>query len=184
MEDRKRQITEKLSELDGFTSIKVFQERNKIPLPPNIMVFQAFAYLAATALKPSTNKVLMLFLAHSGYENFVGIDQKTIAEDVGLSDRRVRAAIAELEKHKIIIKTPNVTDRRRNDYFLNPFSSWKGNAFSRKEILRKLPSYQLSLFDVAKEEHDAREQREIKARSFEKISINDDLAKIENKEDI
>lgn len=168
----KKEILDKLRELEGTNEINVRVGQKRTPLPPNIMVFQAFAYLAATALSPSTNKVLMLFLAHSGYENFVGIDQKTIAEDVGLSNRSVSNAIKELEENKIIVKTPHPSDRRRNDYFLNPFGSWKGNAFSRKEMIRKLPSNQLSLFGISPEEHSAREFREIKDGNHEKMEIS------------
>ena len=126
------------------------------------MVFQTFAYLAATELKPSTNKVLMLFFANSAYENYIGIDQKSIAEKIGITDRSVSSSIKELEKHKIIVKTKHPTDKRRIDYFLNPFASWKGNAESRKKMLDIIPSNQLDLFGISEVNHKIRETNEIR----------------------
>ena len=166
-EEVKRDISDRLYGLGSEVSVRVGQKRT--PLPPNIMVFQTFAYLAATTLKPSSNKVLMLFFAHSGYENYVGMDQSTMAEKLGLSDSAVRKAVKELEDSGIIIKTPNPSDKRRIDYFLNPFSAWKGNGFSRAEAIKKLPSNQLDLFGACSGEHQAREVREIKSGSAEKF---------------
>ena len=126
------------------------------------MVFQTFAFLAATELKPATNKVLMLFFANSAYENYVGMDIVTIGEKLNISERSVINAINELEKNKIIIRTKHPNDKRRNDYFLNPFTSWKGNAESRKKMIEIIPANQLDLFGISEEDHKIREKNEIK----------------------
>jgi predicted transcriptional regulator len=132
---------------DIDVSVNVRQKRGK--LPPNIMVFQAFAYLSATKLKPATNKVLMLFFSISGYENYVGMDVTTIMEELNLSKPSVVNALKELEDNNIIMKVANVIDKRRNDYFINPLSAWKGNSFTRQKMIKTLTLHnpnQLSIF--------------------------------------
>lgn len=123
------------------------RDHNKIKLPPNVMVFQAFAYLAAIKLKPATNRVLMLFFAKSAYENFLGIDILTIAEELEMTDRSILSAIKELCENNIIIKIKHPIDKRRNDYFLNPTAAWKGNSYTRAKSISKINKNQLDLFN-------------------------------------
>ena len=86
---------------------------------------QKFAYLSATQLKPASTRVLMLFFALSGYENYVGMDVKTIQEELNIKSKvTIVAALSELEDNNIIIKIENAQDRRRNDYFINPLFIW------------------------------------------------------------
>lgn len=164
VDDYKRDIAETLKKaVPNSSSVSVnINNKPRIPLPPNVMVFQTFAYLAATELKPSSNKVLMLFFANSGYENYVGMDVKTIAEILEVSERTVTTATNELEKHNIILKTQHPSDRRRYDYFLNPFASWKGNSESRKKMMQVIPDNQLELFGTNAKDSVSREQSEIK----------------------
>jgi len=163
-ENEKRNLAQSVKDqVPGSKSVNInIRNEKRIPLPPNIMVFQTFAFLAATKLKPATNKVLMLFFAGSGYENYVGMDVKTICEKLDLSERTVIYAVKELEKHNVIIKTNNPRDRRRNDYFLNPYSAWKGNSESRKKMMEIIPENQLSLFGVESKQHGDREKIEIR----------------------
>lgn len=168
-ERQKKEVIKGLKDIDlgKNKDIHVNIKSKRQPLPPNIMVFQTFAYLAATLLKPSSNRVLMLFFAESGYENYTGMDQTSIAEKLNISLKSVGNAVKELEDNGIIIKTPHPSDKRRIDYFLNPFTSWKGNSFSRKRILNSLPDNQLSMFGIDKQDSEAREIREIIAKSPE-----------------
>ena len=120
-----------------------------VKLPANIMLFQAFAMVAALKLKPATNQVLMLLFGLSAYENYIGIDVKTIQEHLGgISSRSIIRALKELEEEKIIIKLPHPSDKRRNDYFINPTAAWKGNSYSRVQRIKQLVknSVQLQLF--------------------------------------
>lgn len=140
-----------LGELNGNKDVSVHisvQRGKKAPLPPNIMVFQKFAYLSATKLKPSSNRILMLFLSMSSYENWLGMDVKTIQEELDISKKTVIQALSELEDNNIIIKTINPQDHRRHDYFINPLSAWKGNSNTRKKMIQnlKIHTNQLSLF--------------------------------------
>ena len=146
-----KKITEE-SELGYDVNVSVNVSKNRKPMPPNIMVFQAFAYLSATKLKPASNKVLMLFFSLSGYENYIGMDVITIQEQLGLGKVTVINSLKELESNNIIIKTVNITDKRRNDYYINPLSAWKGNNFSRIKAVNKhneIDPNQLKMFDGA-----------------------------------
>ena len=165
VDDYKRGIAETIKNaVPDSSSISVnINNKKRIPLPPNIMVFQTFAFLAATELKPASNKVLMLFFANSGYENYIGMDVKKIAEALSVSERTVTNATNELEHHNIIIKTKHPSDKRRHDYFLNPFASWKGNSESRKKIMQIVPDNQLELFGKNTKDLVSREQSEIKS---------------------
>ena len=163
-ESKKRKLAEDVKEnVPGAKQVNVNVINKKgVPMPPNIMVFQTFAFLAATKLKPSTNKVLMLFFANSGYENYVGMDVLTICEKLEISKRSCVSALSELEKNNIIIKTDHPADRRRNDYFLNPYSAWKGNSNARKKMLEIIPENQLSLFGIPSRSNSERERIEIR----------------------
>lgn len=142
-------------------------KKTKIKAAPNIQLFQTAAYLAATCLSPSANKILMYFLSISEFENYVGIDQTTLHEDLNISLRSTERGIKELVENGIIIKTRHPSDKRRNDYFINPMQAWKGKILNRKEALNKLqkedPS-QLHLFGERYQENMQREQEEIKAK--------------------
>ena len=128
-----------VSEIVGEgNQITIRNAPKRTPLPPNIMVFQTFAYLAATKLKPATNQVLMLFFSKSVYEGFIGMDVKTISEELTITERSVISALNELVDNNIIIRVQNTADRRRNDYFINPMAAWKGNSYTRKTSLSKL----------------------------------------------
>lgn len=164
VDDYKRDIAETIKKaVPDASSVNVnINNKKRIPLPPNVMVFQTFAYLAATELKPSSNKVLMLFFANSGYENYVGMDVRTIAETLGITERTVTTATNELEKHNVILKTQHPSDKRRHDYFLNPFASWKGNSESRKKMMQIIPDNQLELFGKDAQTSISRERSEIK----------------------
>lgn len=131
------------------TNVTIRTAPKRISLPPNMMVFQAAAYLCATKLNASTNRILMFFFAKSAYENFIGVDIKTICEELKMSKPTVCDGLALLEENNVLIKYQNVHDKRRHDYFINPVSAWKGNSYTRKEKLKVMESAntnQLELF--------------------------------------
>ena len=77
------------------------------------------------------------------------MDVKTIQEELNLKSKMtVVQALKELEDNNIIIKIENTQDRRRNDYFINPYTAWKGNSNTRKKMQKNLAMHtsQLSLF--------------------------------------
>lgn len=142
-------------------------KKNKVKSAPNIQVFQTAAYLAATCLSPSANKILMYFLSLSEFENYVGIDQLTLHEDIGMSLSSTERGIKELVDNGIIIKGKHPSDKRRNDYFINPMSAWKGKTLNRKIALQKLnveQNNQLHLFGETYDDNVKRETEEIKQK--------------------
>lgn len=148
--------------MDAFLTIK---PKTRPSLAPNIMVFQTFAYLASTELKPSSNKVLMYLFSMSAYENFLGIDIKTLSEKLSMSERSVISALNELEDNGVIAKVKSGTDRRRNDYFINPMSAWKGNSTARKmklDIIEDEDPNQLHLFGETLADARKREKSEVR----------------------
>ena len=131
------------------TTVTIRTQTKRIPLEPNVMVFQRFAFLAATKLLPSSNQILMLFFSFSAYENYVGMDVKTISEHLKITERTVITALKELVENNIIIKLKMIGDARRHDYFINPVAAWKGNSYTRKEKMKKISSMdpdQLKMF--------------------------------------
>jgi predicted transcriptional regulator len=144
--DYKRSITEEVQKLvknehpdiENISTKIIIKHNSGVKLPQNVMVFQKFAYLAATKLKPSTNQVLMLFWAMSEYENYVSMDVKTLSETLVIDERTVIRALNELEQYNIIIRTKHPSDKRRNDYFINPAASWKGNSNARAKKIKEL----------------------------------------------
>jgi hypothetical protein len=131
------------------TNVMIRTAPKRISLPPSLIVFQAAAYLCATKLNASTNRILMFFFAKSAYENYIGIDIKTLMEELNMSKPTVVNGLKDLESNNILIKFQNVNDNRRHDYFINPITAWKGNSFTRdkkiKQITKENPK-QLNLF--------------------------------------
>ena len=144
-ENNKRTIEENNNVLVASSKTVInFNPRAKIP--PAIMLFQTFAYLAATKLKPATNRVLNLLFSMTAFENFIGMDIKTIAEELEMTERSVISSLKELVDNNIIIKVDHPSDRRRNDYFINPTAAWKGNSIKRNKSIKAHDKNQLLLF--------------------------------------
>lgn len=138
-----------IEERPSETKVSIRTAPKRLSLPPNLMVFQAAAFLCATKLNASTNRILMFFFAKSAYENYIGIDIKTLMEELNVSKPTVVNALKDLELNNIIIKYQNVSDNRRHDYFINPITAWKGNSFTRDKQIKQISinqSTQLDLF--------------------------------------
>lgn len=164
----KRELAENVRDTfsnEGLDVSVSVSDKRRVPLAPNVMVFQTFAYLAATKLTPSANRVLMLFLSYSQYEGGVSMDVKTIMEELSLKSKKtVVSALAQLEEYKVLLKVPYLKDKRRNEYYINPIAAWKGNGYSRKDFMRNTDPDQLSLFKVGVEDHLIREGKEIRSK--------------------
>jgi DNA-binding MarR family transcriptional regulator len=170
--DAKKNVLEKVANIlqdSGLNpedyNLSIFK-KPKVKSSPNIQLFQTAAYLAATTLSPSANKILMYFLSLSEFENYVGIDQKTINEELCISLSATEKGLKELRDNGVIVKVDHLSDKRRNDYFINPMHAWKGKMLNRKIALSKLHKNQnqLHLFGETLEESQIREEKEIKAK--------------------
>lgn len=132
----------------GDVDVKILVRQRTVKLEPNIMVFQAFAYMAAVKLHESSLRVLFLFFSKAAFENFIGMDVLTIQEELKYPERTVIRALKQLQEYNIILKLKNETDKRRNDYFINPLAAWKGNSYVRKQQLTKIQKNNPSQLDL------------------------------------
>lgn len=162
-------------ELAGLDSSKyeigIKKKREREPLPPTVMLFQTFATLAASHLSPAACKVMFFFFSKTQYENVISIDQYTIAAQIDQSERSVRRAIKELQEYNVITAVPLINDRRRNEYFLNPYSSWKGSSLQRNAQISSMDENQLEMFGKHPKELKAAEKN-LKEESSLPIDID------------
>jgi DNA-binding MarR family transcriptional regulator len=143
----------KESNLSGDIYANVYvklDNKKKEKLPSMMMVFQKAAEICATKLSPSASRILLYFISQSAYENFIGIDVKSIQTRLSIKSKStVINAIKELIDNSIIIKVNNVTDARRNDYFINPYTAWKGSSTkwnAAKKRVKEINPQQMTLF--------------------------------------
>ena len=132
----------KLGENEEDIGVNVYVGKSdKRKLKGFSMVFQ---YPALAILQMFSYRAILVFVymvGKSEYGNFVGIDQTSIADHFSrgkntMSVRTVKRAIKELVDDSVLIKVKSMTDKRRNEYMLNPFASWKGDAKTYYERLK------------------------------------------------
>jgi predicted transcriptional regulator len=126
----------------------IIVDGNKVKMPPAVFIYQAFAYLAATKLKPATNSVLNYIFSLTGFQNYLQIDQKTLAEEMRMCLKTVNTAIKELVDCNVLMKIKHPNDARRIDYFINPVAAWKGNSKQRESVIRKLKESNKNQLDM------------------------------------
>lgn len=120
---------------DGFggdVSVSVFVKK-KTPKQSNyVMFYQTVNLELVKILKPNACKVLLYLMSKTEYDNYVGVNQATIQEELDYkSVDSVKTAIKELKSYNIVISMPDLADKRRNVYFINPCQSWKGKVAKR-----------------------------------------------------
>ena len=170
-DDAKRKVLEQITGILQDAGLHGYElglyKPTRVKAAPNIQVFQTAAYLAATTLSPSANKILMYFLSVSEFENYIGVDIKTINEALSISYSSCEKGLRELRENGVILKIQHPNDKRRNDYFINPMQAWKGKILNRKialEKLNKADTNKITLFGEGFEETTIRESKEIKAK--------------------
>lgn len=101
------------------------------------MAFQeAFEALAMDKdLNGQAMKVLMFLMAHTSFENYVGLEQKTICDKLQMHKTDVSLAIKKLVEKGILEKGPKLG--RSSTYKLNPYYGWKGRVKNLKEERKK-----------------------------------------------
>jgi DNA-binding transcriptional regulator GbsR (MarR family) len=70
-------------------------------------------------------------------KNYLTLDINAIEERTGMSRKSVYNAINQLKEHNVIVVVKNVQDKRRNDYFINPQTMWKGSSINREKQIAK-----------------------------------------------
>ena len=112
--------------------------RNKARIPEFIMVFQYFAEYASINFKPATCKLLLALYSISEMKNYISIDVNTLCEKLKMSRQSIHNGLKELKNHNIIIILQNINDKRRNDYFMNPTTAWRGSGEQRNKVITKM----------------------------------------------
>jgi len=140
------EIQRMVGEYTGEEKVQVsIHKTENVSIPASVFIFQQFASLCAINMNGSTSRVLLFLLSIQGYENIVGVDLATISETINMSRQTVFRCMKHLERFNIINKFPNPTDRRRNDYFINPMATWKGKSTQRLKQIEYLQRHQLQL---------------------------------------
>lgn len=136
-------------ELGDETSVNVYIKK-KIPKQSNyVMFYQAINLELVKVLQPNACKVLLYLMSKTEYDNYVGVNQETIQEELEYkSIRSVQNAIKELKQYNIVLTVPDAVDKRRNVYFINPYQSWKGKVAKRIEAVKKLKQIDLQQLEL------------------------------------
>lgn len=102
-----------------------------------VKVMQRALELTVENLSPVGSKMMMYFIAQLHYGNFVEVDQIKLMERLRMSRTSVNKSLNELKELGIITITPDMNDRRRNTYMMNPYTTWKGTPKDRIIAMKK-----------------------------------------------
>lgn len=115
--------------------------KGKIPrIPDYTQVFQEALkrIVAGEGMTLITYRVFCYLLGTMQFENFIGINIKTIAEDLNVSEPSIKRAMKQLKDLNIVISIKDTMDRRLNCYMLNPKAAWKGKAKNYIAVVKKM----------------------------------------------
>lgn len=102
-----------------------------------VKIMQKALELTIEKLSPVGSKMMMYFISQSHYGNYVEVDQIKLMERLRMSRTSVNKSLNELKEIGIITITPDMNDKRRNTYMINPYTAWKGNPKDRVIALNK-----------------------------------------------
>ena len=124
-----------------------FSIKKKIPKSPDfIMIYQEVGKsILEGKICLSTSKVFFYLIMNINFENFIGIDQKSISENINMPLRSVNRAMSELKAAGMLIAIKDNFDARRAIYRLNPVVAWKGKGTNRVKLLKENPQ-QIKMF--------------------------------------
>ena len=119
-------------ELGEDTAVNFFVTR-KIPKTADfVMVYQeTMKKILEGEISLSTVKVFAYMMMNMSFENFIGIDLKSISDKIRMPLPTVKKAMSELKESGMLISIKDNFDARRNVYRLNPIIAWKGKVTSR-----------------------------------------------------
>ncbi len=115
--------------------------KSKIPrIPDYTQVFQEALkrIVAGEGMTLITYRVFCYLLGTMQFENFIGINIKTMAEDLNVSEPSIKRAMKQLKELNIVISIKDTMDRRLNCYMLNPKAAWKGKAKNYISVVKKM----------------------------------------------
>jgi len=120
--------------------ISVTQKRKIPTIPDFVQLFQEAMKRIVTGegMTLTTHRVFLFLLGSMEFQNYLGIDIKTLAEDLNVSIPSVNRAMKQLKDLNIIISIKDTLDKRRNAYILNPKAAWKGRATNYIATVKKM----------------------------------------------
>lgn len=123
-------LRKKIPKTEDF--IMLYQEVGKKILEGNILL--------------STCKVFFYLIMNINFENFIGIDLKSISENIKMPLPTVKVAMKQLKDYGMLISIKDTFDTRRNVYRLNPIVAWKGKVRNRMKTMKENPA-QMKIFE-------------------------------------
>jgi len=113
--------------------------KKKYPKTPDfVYLFQAVNMAISKTLTPAACKLLLYMISKLQYGNHVGVNIKTMMEDLELCEKTVITATNQLKQLNIILPYKDPSDKRRNVYMFHPLQSWRGSFKERFKVLKKL----------------------------------------------
>ena len=120
-------------------NVSVHLTKKKVQIEDYVMLFQEAVLMMLNGNMSKTMlKIFVYFLGKLKYSNHIGVDQKTIAEENGVSIDTVKPEMAKLIKMNIIVVYKDIQDKRRNVYIINPRVAWKGTVSERKKVIKRI----------------------------------------------
>jgi hypothetical protein len=135
---QQRKIVKDLQDnLGEDTSVSVYVKKS-IPKQSNYTMFYQDVNLELVKLlKPNACKLLLFLMSKTQYDNYIGVNQKTIKEELGYKTlKSIVDGLKELMGYNIVLVLTDIDDGRRNLYYLNPMQSWKGKVAKRIQTMK------------------------------------------------
>lgn len=121
------------------TSVSVYVKKSIPKQSGFTMFYQDVNLELVKLLKPNACKLLLFLMSKTQYDNYIGVNQKTIMEELGYKTlKSIVDGLKELMGYNIVLVLEDVDDGRRNLYYLNPMQSWKGKVAKRIQNIKKL----------------------------------------------
>ena len=125
-------------EFEQDISVSIFVKKKTPKQSDYTMLYQEVTLELVKILKPNACKILLYLNSKLQYDNYIGVNQETIMEDLGYGSKKtIVQGIKELVELNVVITLPDLTDKRRNVYYINPYQSWKGKVFNRLKAIKK-----------------------------------------------
>jgi predicted transcriptional regulator len=146
-----KQIQENISEgiktqLGEDVSVSISVRKKIDKTPDFVMIYQEVGKkVLEGAISLSTSKVFFYLIMNIGFENFIGIDLKSISENIKMPLPTVKKTMKELKEIGILISIKDSFDTRRNVYRFNPVVAWKGKVNNRSKAIKENPA-QIKMF--------------------------------------
>lgn len=140
-------IVERIHDEMGDETLVNITVRRKIPKTEDfVMIYQKIGkMILEDKMSLSGIKVFFYLIVNLEYQNFIGIDLKTISDKIDMPYPTVKKAMKELKDANILLATKDTFDARRNIYRLNPLAAWKGKVRNRVKAIQENPN-QLTLY--------------------------------------